>query len=232
VGLEISLGVVKHKQSSIYKQKCFHCGKKGHRASLCTNKKKKGRSEKAGAENDKSVKKTRPKCGHCDHPGHTESKCWKKYPRKAPSKSSLEASGAFLDDELLVCNIVAKDKITCITQDVEAAYYCVPIKEDRQWEKLNSRMGEFKSLPNQEGSLKADPCEESHVMSNNKKVDNVNLNSWLELQELANRHDRQMKGSRDQPRGKPTKVCPNREQQGQVGSTGIGTQQTSEHDGR
>jgi hypothetical protein len=47
VGLETSLGVVKHKRSSICKQKCFYCRKKSHRASLCTNKKKKGRSEKA-----------------------------------------------------------------------------------------------------------------------------------------------------------------------------------------
>jgi hypothetical protein len=43
VGLETSLGAVKHKQSSIHKKKCFHCGKKGHRSSLCTDKKKKGR---------------------------------------------------------------------------------------------------------------------------------------------------------------------------------------------
>jgi hypothetical protein len=71
VGLETSMGAVKHKQSSIHKKKCFHCGKKGHRWSLCTDKKKKERSEKAGTATDASVKKTRPKCSHCGCSGHT-----------------------------------------------------------------------------------------------------------------------------------------------------------------
>jgi hypothetical protein len=40
VGLETSLGTVKHKQSSIHKKKCFYCSKKGHRSSLCTTRKR------------------------------------------------------------------------------------------------------------------------------------------------------------------------------------------------
>jgi hypothetical protein len=148
VGLETSLGAVKHKQSSIHKKKCFHCSKKGHRLSLCTDKKKKGRSEKAGTATDASTKKTRPKCSHCSHPGHTENDCWKKHLHKAPSKSSWEASGAFLDKVLLVCNI-AVDDATYITQDIETVYYCIPITEDRQWDDPNRQMGLIKSLPNQ-----------------------------------------------------------------------------------
>jgi hypothetical protein len=105
VGLETSLGTVKHKQSSIHKKKCFHCSKKGHRLSLCTDKKKKGRSEQAGTATDASVTKIRPKCSHCGRPGHTENDCWKKHPHKSPSKSSLEASGAFLDEEHLCATL-------------------------------------------------------------------------------------------------------------------------------
>jgi hypothetical protein len=62
--LETLLGAVKQKQSSGY-QKCFHCNKRGHRSLHCCDKKKKGRSEKAGAVAETSIKKTRPKCSHC-----------------------------------------------------------------------------------------------------------------------------------------------------------------------
>jgi hypothetical protein len=55
--LETSLGAVKHTQNSIHKKKCFHCGKKGHRLSLCTDKKKKGRSEKASTTTEKALRK-------------------------------------------------------------------------------------------------------------------------------------------------------------------------------
>ncbi len=104
--------------------------------SLCTDRKEKGRSENAGTAMDASVKKIRPKCSHCSRPGHTENDCWKKHPHKAPSKSSLEASGAFLDEELLVCKIAVNDA-TYITQDVENAQYCVPIVKDGQWDDHN-----------------------------------------------------------------------------------------------
>ncbi len=129
MGLETSLGTVKDKQSLVRKQKCFNCGKTGHRSAKCPNKKKKGQSEKAGAASYASIKKTKSKCSHRGKPGHKEENCWKKHPHKAPSRSSMEASGMFLDEELLVYNIV-QDKMPYITQDVEAAYYCVPIIED------------------------------------------------------------------------------------------------------
>jgi hypothetical protein len=129
MGLEISLGTVKDKQRLVGKQKCFNCGKTGHRSEKCPNKKKKGQSEKAGAETDSSIKKTKSRCSHCSKPDHKEEDCWKKHPHKAPSRSSTEALGRFLDEELLVCNI-AQDEMPYVTQDIEAAYYCVPIVED------------------------------------------------------------------------------------------------------
>jgi hypothetical protein len=120
------------------------------------------RSEKASTATDASIKKKRPKCSHCGHPGHTENDCWKKHPHKAPIKSSLEVFGVFLDEELLVCNI-AVDDATYIMQDVETAYYCIPIIKDGQWEDLKHRMDLIKSLPNQEGPLKVDPCKEDYA---------------------------------------------------------------------
>jgi hypothetical protein len=66
--------------------------------------KKKGGSEKASAAIETSYKKSWSKCGHCNCgiSGHAKSKCWKIYSNKAPSKSSTEASSAFLDDELFI----------------------------------------------------------------------------------------------------------------------------------
>jgi hypothetical protein len=78
VGLETSLGTVKDKQSLVGKQKCFNCGKTGHRSVKCPNKKKKGQSKKAGAATDASIKKTKSKCSHCSKPGHKEEDCWEK----------------------------------------------------------------------------------------------------------------------------------------------------------
>jgi hypothetical protein len=129
VGLETSLGTVKDKQSLVGKQKCFNCGKIGHRSVKSHQKKKKGQSKKAGAEADASIKKIKSNCSHCSKLGHKEEDCWKKHPHKAPSRSSTEASGTFLDEELLVCNI-AHDKMLYVLQDIEAAYYCVPIVEE------------------------------------------------------------------------------------------------------
>ncbi len=45
-------------------------------------------------------------------------------------------------------------------QDVEAAYYCIPIIEDRQWDDLGSQMGLVESIMSQEGPFMADPCAE------------------------------------------------------------------------
>ncbi len=139
-----------------------------------------------------SVKKTKSKCSHCGKPGHKEEDCWKKHPHKAPSRSSTEASGKFLDEKLLVCNI-AQDEMPYITQDVEAAYYCVAIIEDRQRDDLDSWMGLVKSIVGQEGPIMADPCSEEHMTSNNKKINDVGKNNWLELQDQAKLHDNQMK---------------------------------------
>ncbi len=104
----------------------------------------------------------------------------------------MEASGAFFDEELLVGNI-ADDDATYVKQDIDTAYYCTPLTEDGQWDNLNCRMGLIKGLLNQEVPLKADPCEDDHVMSNDKKTDDACLDDWLELQEQANKHDRQIK---------------------------------------
>jgi hypothetical protein len=85
------------------KQKCYECGKTGHRSAKCPNKKKKGQMEKAGAATDASDKRIKSKCSYCGKPGHKEENCWKKHPHKAPSRRSTEASGMFLDEELLMC---------------------------------------------------------------------------------------------------------------------------------
>jgi hypothetical protein len=95
----------------------------------CCFKKKKGGLEKASAAGETRVNKTSFKCSHCRKPGHAESNCWKKYPHKAPSNSSTEASGVFLNKELLVCNINV-DGTYYIAENIENAYYCVPIAED------------------------------------------------------------------------------------------------------
>ncbi len=39
----------------------------------------------------------------------------------------------------------------------------------------------------------ADPCAKEHMMSNNKNMNDVGQNDWLELQDQAKLHDRQMK---------------------------------------
>jgi hypothetical protein len=98
----------------------------------------------------------------------------------------------FQDEELLVCNI-AQDKMPYITQDVEAAYYCIPIIEDRQWDDLDSRMGLVESIVGQEGPHMADSCAEEQMTLNNKKINDVGKNDWLELQDQEKLHDNQMK---------------------------------------
>jgi hypothetical protein len=83
---------------------------KGHKSMRCCYKKKKVRSDnKAGAVAETRLNKTRSKRSHCGRAGHVKRSCRKKYPCKAPSKSSTEVSGAFLEEELLVCNININD---------------------------------------------------------------------------------------------------------------------------
>jgi hypothetical protein len=138
--------------------------------------------EKAGTATDASVKRTRSKCSQCSNPGCKEEDCWKKHPHKAPSRRSMEASGMFLDEKLLVCHI-SQDELPYVTQGVEQAYYCVPIIEDGQWDDLNNRMGLIKSIVSQEGPLMADPCSVEQMTSNNEKIiNNIGMNDWLELQ--------------------------------------------------
>jgi hypothetical protein len=175
VGLETSLGTVKDKQSLVGKQRCYECKKTGHRSVKRPNKKKKGQTEKAGAVTDASVKKTKSKCSHCGKPGHKEEDCWKKYPHKAPPRRSTEASGTFLNEELLMCHI-AQDEMPYITQGIEEAYYCVPTIEDGRWDDLNNWMGLVDSIANQEGPLMADLCSEEQMTSNNEKIDDVGMN--------------------------------------------------------
>ncbi len=123
---------------------------------------------------------------------HKEENCWKKHLHKAPPRHSTEASGLFLDEELLVCHI-AQDKMPYIMQGIEEAYYCVPTIEDGQWNDLNNWMGLVDSIVGQEGSLMANLCSEEQMTSINKKIDDVSINNWLQLQEKAKLHDNQMK---------------------------------------
>jgi hypothetical protein len=103
VGLETSLGTVKDKQSLVGKQICYECSKTGHRSAKCPNKKKKGQTEKAGTVTDGSVRKTKSKCSHC---GRSQGRgLLEEIPAQAPPRRSTEASGTFLDEELLVCHI-------------------------------------------------------------------------------------------------------------------------------
>jgi hypothetical protein len=89
-----------------------------------------------------------------------------------------------LDEELFMYNIV-QDKMPYITQDVEAAYYCVPIIEDGQWDDLDSQMGFVENIMGKEGPLMADPCAKEQMMLNDEKINDVGMNDWLELQDQA-----------------------------------------------
>jgi hypothetical protein len=54
-------------------------------------------------------------------------------------------------------------------------------------------MGLGKSIMGQEGPLMADPCSDEQMMSNNKKINDLGKNDWLELQDQANLHDNRTK---------------------------------------
>jgi hypothetical protein len=68
----------------------------------CYYKKKKGGSEKAVMRLRPELTKQGPS-GVIVEGLVTLRAAWKKYSHKAPSKSSTEASGAFLEEVLLVC---------------------------------------------------------------------------------------------------------------------------------
>jgi hypothetical protein len=76
----------------------------------------------------------------------------------------MEASGNFLDEGLLVCNI-AQDKMPYVTLD---AILLCSYHRGRGWDDLDSRMGLVESIVGQEGPLMADPCSEEQMTSNNK----------------------------------------------------------------
>jgi hypothetical protein len=78
-----------------------------------------------------------------------------------------------------------------ITENIWNSYYCVPIAEDGQWDDLTSWMG-MESHMGQKDPLMADPYKELRDMSN-KKTDNADRSDWLELQEQAQTHGRQIK---------------------------------------
>jgi hypothetical protein len=54
-------------------------------------------------------------------------------------------------------------------------------------------MGLVESIAGQEGPLMADPCIEEQMTSNNKNMNDIGQNNWLELQNQAKLHDRKMK---------------------------------------
>jgi hypothetical protein len=122
----------------------------------------------------------------------------------------MEASGTFLEEELLLCHI-AQDEMPYVTQGVEEAYYCVPTIEDGQWDDLNNWMDLVKSIVGQEGPLMADPCLEEQMTLSNEKINDIGRNDWLEFQEQAKLHDNQMKELitshvEDQQRSVPAKT--------------------------
>jgi hypothetical protein len=167
--LETMLGAVKQKQSTVEKR-CFHCNRKGHRSLQCHFKKKKGRSEKAGATTETRVNNTKTKCSHCSKPGHVESSCWKKYPHKVPSKSSTKASGVFLNKELHVCNININETY-CITENIENTHYCIPIIKDRQWVDLGYHIIDNRQMKELAASHVEDQQWSVQAEANNSKWD-------------------------------------------------------------
>ncbi len=85
-----------------------------------------------------------------------------------------------------LCAKIAQDEMPYITQELDAAYFCVPIIEDRQWDDLDSRMGLVEGIMGQEGPLMADSCAEEQMMLSNEKINDVGKNDWLKLQDQAN----------------------------------------------
>ncbi len=120
--------------------------------------------------------------------------------------------------------IIDIDDTYYVKENVENAYYCVPIIEDRHWDDLASWMGLVEIPMGPEDPLTADPYpykEFCDVL--NEKTDDADLNDWLELQEQAKVHNRQTK----ELVASHMEVCPGRSQQWQVRPTvskGSGTE--------
>jgi hypothetical protein len=58
---------------------------------------------------------------------------------------------------------------------------------------LVSGMGLVESIMSQEGPLIADPSAEEQMTSNNREINDVGKNNWLELQDQAKLHDNKIK---------------------------------------
>jgi hypothetical protein len=127
--LETSLGTVKDKQSLDRKQKCFNCGKTECRPAKCPPPQKKDSWKRPALQQMQALRKPNLSAVAAANQVTRKRTAGKKHSHKAPSRSSMEVLGAFLDEELLVCNN-AQDKMPYVTQEVEAAYYCVSIIED------------------------------------------------------------------------------------------------------
>jgi hypothetical protein len=54
-------------------------------------------------------------------------------------------------------------------------------------------MGLVESIMGQEDPFMADPCSEEQMMLNNKKINDVGKNNWLELQDQEKFHDNWIK---------------------------------------
>jgi hypothetical protein len=78
--------------------------------------------------------------------------------------------------------------------------------------------------------LMADPYKEFYDASSNKKMDDTGLNDWLELQEQACMHDRQMKDL-VVSHVEVLQQFVQAETSNGAWDAGIGTQQTSQKDG-
>jgi hypothetical protein len=89
----------------------------------------------------------------------------------------VEASGAFLVKELILCNINFNDTYY-ITENIEDAYYCVPTIDNGQWNDLDSQI-DLAEL------LIAEPYKGLYDVLYSKKIEgnpDTGLNGWLKLQ--------------------------------------------------
>jgi hypothetical protein len=79
----------------------------------------------------------------------------------------------FLNKELLVCNTDV-DYTYSVTENIQNAYYCVPITDDGQLDDLASWMGTVENHMGHNDPLIVDPYKELRDVSK-KKTDNADL---------------------------------------------------------